>query len=252
MLAPRINAAGRIGQIELAVQLFLTEDPQEAVYLAQRLCDLNRQRQAVESEIFTQAVQMFPAGKPPQAIVLADESWHQGVVGIVASRLAEEYCCPTFLICLDGEHGKASSRSYGGFNLFSSLTSLSHLSESYGGRETFSGFTIHRDRIPEFRTAVCRLAEEYYDDAGPRTALDIDCAIPPEVLTMGNVDPAGVHVLDGTYPYPKHPCPSFCNLYSHAYSRHPVSDMEHWICSCVRRKILTPFHLPSQSPAPSG
>ncbi len=79
----------------------------------------------------------------PAAIVLADEHWHQGVVGIVASRLAEEYRCPTFLICLDGDHGKASSRSYGGFNLFASLEELSGLLESYGGHELAAGL-YHR------------------------------------------------------------------------------------------------------------
>ena len=72
-------------------------------------------------------------------------------MGIVASRIAEEYCCPTFLICLDGEHGKASSRSYGGFNLFAGLTTLSHLLESYAGHELAAGFTIHRDQIAAFR-----------------------------------------------------------------------------------------------------
>ena len=130
MLAPRINAAGRMGQIDLAVELFLTGDPDRAAFLARALCDLNRQRQAVESEIYDQAISMLPAGQVPEAIVLADETWHQGVVGIVASRIAEEYCCPAFLICLDGEHGKASSRSFGGFNLFSSLTALAPLLES--------------------------------------------------------------------------------------------------------------------------
>ena len=115
MLAPRINAAGRMGQIELAVDLFLTDDEEKATYLAQSLCELNRHRQQVESDIYRQAVQMLPTGSTPEAIVLADERWHQGVVGIVASRIAEEYCCPTFLICLDGDHGKASSRSFGGF-----------------------------------------------------------------------------------------------------------------------------------------
>lgn len=74
-------------------------------------------------------------GAPDGAIVLAGEHWHQGVVGIVASRLSEEFCRPTFLICLDGERGKASSRSYGGFNLFASLTELSGLLEGYGGHE---------------------------------------------------------------------------------------------------------------------
>ncbi len=188
MLAPRINAAGRIGKIDVAVELFLTEDPERALDLAQELCDLNKQRQAVESEIFQQAVSMLPLGALPEAIVLADESWHQGVVGIVASRIAEEYCCPTFLICLDGEHGKASSRSYGGFNLFASLTTLSDLLESYGGHELAAGFTIHRDKIDEFRTAVCAIAREYYDNAGPRTVLEADCAIQPDILSIKSIE----------------------------------------------------------------
>ncbi len=189
MLAPRINAAGRMGQIDLAVELFLTDDPDRAAFLARSLCDLNRRRQAVESEIYAQAVSMLPQGQAPEAIVLADEGWHQGVVGIVASRMAEEYSCPAFLICLDGEHGKASSRSFGGFNLFSSLTALSELLESYGGHELAAGFTIHRDCISSFRKEVCRLAADYYATAdGPRTVLDIDCAITPELLTVRGID----------------------------------------------------------------
>ena len=192
MLAPRINAAGRMGQIDLAVDLLLTDDPEKARQLAKALCDLNRQRQQVESDIYTQAVAMLPLNQTPEAIVLADESWHQGVVGIVASRMAEEYCCPTFLICLDGEHGKASSRSFGGFNLFAALTSLSPLLESYGGHELAAGFTIRRDQIDGFRQAVCGLAREFYADAGPRTQLDVDCAVTPELLTVGNIDALSV------------------------------------------------------------
>ena len=188
MLAPRINAAGRMGQIDLAVELFLTDDPEKAAEAARGLCELNRQRQAVESEIYRQAVSMLPMGKPPEAIVLADESWHQGVVGIVASRIAEEYACPTFLICLDGEHGKASSRSHGGFNLFASLSALSPLLESYGGHELAAGFTISRANIPEFRRQICALAAQYYTDDVPRTVLDVDCAVSPELLTLHNVD----------------------------------------------------------------
>ena len=188
MLAPRINAAGRMGQIEWAVELFLTDDVERATYLARALCDLNRQRQQVESQIYDDAVAMLPPGKTPEAIVLADESWHQGVVGIVASRLAEEYSCPTFLICLDGEHGKASSRSFGGFNLFASLTALAPLLESYGGHELAAGFTISRGSIPAFREQICRRAAEYYTDTGPRTILDIDCCITPELLTVKGID----------------------------------------------------------------
>ena len=192
MLAPRINAAGRMGRIELAIELFLTQDPVRASLVAKELCDLNRQRQAVESEIYNQAVSMLPAGQPPEAIVLADESWHQGVVGIVASRIAEEYACPAFLICLDGEHGKASSRSHGGFNLFASLNTLAPLLESYGGHELAAGFTITRSNIPEFRRQICTLAAGYYRDDIPRTCLDVDCAIPAELLTIHNIESLSV------------------------------------------------------------
>ena len=188
MLAPRINAAGRMGQIDLAVDLFLTDDPERAAELAKALCELNRQRQSVESGIYDQAVSMLPEGKTPEAIVLADETWHQGVVGIVASRIAEEFCCPTFLICLDGEHGKASSRSFGGFNLFSSLTALSPLLESYGGHELAAGFTISRSQIPAFRQSICELAAAYYSDDTPRTCIDIDCTIEPELLTIKGIE----------------------------------------------------------------
>ncbi len=187
MLSPRINAAGRMGQIDLAVELFLTDDPIRGEQVAQSLCQLNKQRQAVESEIYQQVLDMLPPGRIPDAIVLADEGWHQGVVGIVASRIAEEFCCPTFLICLDGDHGKASSRSFGGFNLFAALTDLSQLLESYGGHELAAGFTINRSQIGAFREEICRRAAEFYCGSGPKTVLDADCVIPPELLTLHNI-----------------------------------------------------------------
>ena len=186
-LAPRINAAGRMGQVDLALELFLTESPQRAAVLAQQLCQLNRQRQAVESDIYHEAVSMLPAREKPYAIVLSDSGWHQGVVGIVASRLAEEYRCPTFLICPDENHGKASSRSYGGFNLFSALETLSPLLESYGGHELAAGFTIRCDQIDRFRQEITRLAREFQRSGRCRNALEIDCAVTPELLTLENV-----------------------------------------------------------------
>ena len=188
MLAPRINAAGRMGKIDAAVELFLTQDPVRGEAAARELCELNRERQAVESEIYRQAVEHLRGSAAPDAIVLADERWHQGVVGIVASRIAEEYACPAFLICLDGEHGKASSRSHGGFNLFASLRALSGLLESYGGHELAAGFTISRENIPEFRRQISELARTYFQDDVPRQALDIDCTVTPEVLTVYNID----------------------------------------------------------------
>ena len=192
ILAPRINAAGRMGKIELAIDLFLTQDGEKAKETARLLCELNRQRQAVEADIYRQAVEMLPPGEPPQTIVLADESWHQGVVGIVASRMAEEYCCPTFLICLDGEHGKASSRSYGGFNLFAALKESSGLLESYGGHELAAGFTVARQNIPAFREKITQLAKAYYAGSIQQIVLDTDCAVTPELLTLSNVDSLSV------------------------------------------------------------
>ncbi len=186
-LAPRINAAGRMGHVEIATELFLTTDASRAVELASQLCRLNRRRQEVETGIYRQAVSMLPAGKAPKAIVLADETWHQGVVGIVASRLAEEYSCPTFLICLDGEKGKASSRSYGGFHLFSSLEQLSDLLESYGGHELAAGFTIRREQIGRFRERILELTDEFSRSPECDSALKIDCEIPPQLLTVQNV-----------------------------------------------------------------
>ena len=216
MLAPRINAAGRMGQIGVALELFLTRDPQRARLLAQQLCQMNTQRQAVESEIYAQAIAMLPQGQPPAAIVLADEGWHQGVVGIVASRIAEEYCCPTVLICLDGEHGKASSRSYGGFNLFTALTALNPLLESYGGHELAAGFTIARQQIPEFRASLGRLVEAYTQDGAPLSTLQVDCKIDPELFTLPNVD--SLQVLE--------PCGSGCPKPVLAMERLTVEQMQ--------------------------
>lgn len=186
-LAPRINAAGRMGQVELAEELFLTRDPQEAALLAGELCRLNRQRQSVEAEIYEDARAMLEGEKNPEAIVLAGETWHQGVVGIVASRLSEEYGCPVFLICLSGETGKASSRSYGGFPLFSTLEALGDLLESFGGHELAAGFTIRRDQIPAFRAQVTERARAYRAEHPEGVALELDLAVPPELLTVPNV-----------------------------------------------------------------
>ena len=200
MLAPRINAAGRMGQVDLAIDLFLTQEEDHARSVAAQLCELNRQRQQIESDIYRQAIAMLPEGAPPEAIVLADEHWHQGVVGIVASRIAEEFACPAFLICLDGEHGKASSRSHGGFNLFASLRELSPLLESYGGHELAAGFTIQKDNIDAFRTQVCAMAASYFADGTHVSTLDLDCAVPPEMLTIPEIE--SLNILE--------PCGSGC------------------------------------------
>ena len=189
VVAPRINAAGRMEHAELAVELFLTQDPARATELAQTLCRLNKERQTIEAQIHKEAAALLRGQKHKDgAIVLAGEDWHQGVVGIVASRLCEEYRRPTFLICLNGDNGKASSRSYGGFNLFASLQELSHLLVGYGGHELAAGFTILRENIDEFRRRVSKLADQHAMAEPGGGALHIDCEIPGELLTERNID----------------------------------------------------------------
>lgn len=187
ILAPRINAAGRMGKVEVATELFFTRDAGRASELAAELCALNRERQTIETQIYQQALQRIGNRDKQEAIVLADESWHQGVVGIVASRLAEDCGCPAFLICLDGEHGKASSRSFGGFNLFASLSELSDLLENYGGHELAAGFTIRRDHIEDFRRAICTLAKRYRLSGQAQSALHCDCTVQAGLLTEANI-----------------------------------------------------------------
>ena len=187
LLAPRINAAGRMGQVDQALELFMTRDPARGKALAESLCRLNRERQKVEAGIYQQAVSMLGPDAHPAAIVLAGETWHQGVVGIVASRLSEEYNCPAFWICMDRDRGKASSRSYGGFNLFAALTRLSDLLESFGGHELAAGFTITRENIPAFRRAVTALAAEFRASGQADTALAVDCPVDPTLLTLENI-----------------------------------------------------------------
>ena len=186
-LAPRINAAGRMGEVMVAVELFLTDDPAVAAERAAQLCQMNRERQTVESEIYRQAKEMLEKSGVPNAIVLAGETWHQGVVGIVASRLTEEFGCPTFLICMDGDKGKASSRSYGGFHLFHALETLSPLLESFGGHDLAAGFTIGRENIGEFAKKMDELVAQYRTAGEYREALTVDCAVEPQLLSVDTV-----------------------------------------------------------------
>ena len=155
-LAPRINASGRMGCASLAGELLLTDDPARGEELSRALCDLNRERQAIEAEIYTECQAMAEALPRPQrhALVLAGEQWHQGVVGIVASRLAEKYSCPAFMICLQDGKGKGSCRSFAGFNLFAALERCAPLLEGFGGHALAAGFTIREENIPAFAAAM--------------------------------------------------------------------------------------------------
>ena len=199
VLAPRINAAGRMGAADMAADLLLCQDPAKAEELAKALCALNRERQSVEQTIYSQAEAMIEALPEDQrrALVLASETWHQGVVGIVASRLSGKYSRPSFMIHLNGGVGKGSCRSWGGFNLFAALESCSDLLLGFGGHELAAGFTIDEANIPAFRARMNQYAAEYWVGKTPESALEVDV----EIRQPGRVTLQEVEALTALEPY---------------------------------------------------
>lgn len=185
-LAPRINAAGRLGKTAIAVQLMLTENQEDAMRLAQSLCALNTQRQQMEQDIWNEAVEMVklhPVGTP---LVLASEHWHKGIVGITASKLSEQFNVPSIMICLDGDEGKGSCRSYGNFDLFAALSACSEHLDSFGGHALAAGLSIHRQDLAAFRNAL----QEYYRLKPPSRQPDLQCELligDDQLLTLESV-----------------------------------------------------------------
>ena len=187
-LAPRINASGRMGRARVALELLLSRDADRAAALAEELCSLNRERQGIESEIFAQCTQQLEDNPQSGVIVLADQSWHQGVVGIVASRLAEKYACPTFMICLDQGVGKGSCRSWGGVNLFQLLQQSAHLLENFGGHALAAGFTVKEENIPALAEALRAQVNLLSRGQELPSVLEVDAVVTPEVLTLSDVE----------------------------------------------------------------
>jgi len=186
-LAPRLNASGRLGQASMAAELLLTDSPRLAASRAADLCQLNRDRQMLETDIWREALEMIGDAKPTTPIVLSCETWHQGVIGIAASRLTETYNVPAIMICLDGDKGKGSCRSCGNFNLFEALSACSEHLEGFGGHALAAGLTIKRENIPAFTESLA----EYYlsHPADGEKTLEIDlCVDSPELLTMQCVE----------------------------------------------------------------
>ena len=191
-LAPRINAAGRMGCPQVAARLLLTQESKEGSALAQTLCDLNRERQLIEQNIFAQCLELLEH-RPELArgaIVLSGRDWHQGVVGIVASRLSERFRVPAFMICLDGEgRGKGSCRSYGELNLFQALEQCEELLEGFGGHELAAGFTILEENIDPFRTKMQAIAGRWSQEHSAVSSLQLDAVLEDAgLLTLENVE----------------------------------------------------------------
>jgi single-stranded-DNA-specific exonuclease len=188
-LAPRINAAGRLGHPGAALELLLTEDTESAAALARTLDELNRERQAVEDRILRSAVAKVEEApdsvKRRRAYVLADEEWHEGVIGIVASRLVERYHRPVVLIAPSDGAWKGSGRSIAAFDLHGGLAACSPHLERFGGHRAAAGLSIEPDRINAFAAAFAEHAEGLLGDDDLRPHTTVDTVLPPRTpLTL--------------------------------------------------------------------
>jgi len=172
-LAPRINAAGRLGETHLAIRLLETDDVREARSMASQLCARNTERQSLEKEIWAEALEMLREHPVDKPIVLASEKWHPGVIGIVASRLTDTYSVPAVMICIDGELGKGSCRSTGSFNLYEALDRCGDCLEGFGGHAMAAGITVKADRINDLRRKLCEFYEAHPDRSVPQLEAEV-------------------------------------------------------------------------------
>jgi single-stranded-DNA-specific exonuclease len=187
-LAPRINAAGRLCRPEAALELLLTEDDAEASRLADQLEGLNRERQAVEDRILREAVaqvQEWPENRRRHhGYVVAGEGWHEGVVGIVASRLVERYHRPVVLIAGTEGAWKGSGRSIPAFDLHAALSACSGQLERFGGHRAAAGISIQPEQVDAFAEAFAAHADAVLEEEDLRPVTVVDAAVPGRALTL--------------------------------------------------------------------
>jgi single-stranded-DNA-specific exonuclease len=181
-LAPRINAAGRLGHPAAALELILTDDEAIAGSLADRLEELNRERQIVEDRILRAAlaqVEGWPENRRRhRGYVLADESWHEGVIGIVASRLVERFHRPVVLIAGGDEQWKGSGRSIAAFDLHGALGACAEHLERFGGHRAAAGLSIRPEAVPAFADAFAAHADGALTDDDLRPVTYVDAVLP--------------------------------------------------------------------------
>ncbi|MEW5921845.1 MAG: single-stranded-DNA-specific exonuclease RecJ [Bacillota bacterium] len=185
MIAPRLNAAGRLGDASRALKLLLMEHTEEARPLAAELHSENSRRQLLEANIFAEASKMIEEMPENEAgfLLLAAPDWPQGVIGIVAGRLLEQYNRPVILVSLAEGQGKGSGRSSGDFNLTAALKECAHLLLSYGGHHCAAGLTVKEENIPLLRRELNRLVRQWREETEPAPSFYVDAPLHPQQIT---------------------------------------------------------------------
>lgn len=199
-IGPRINASGRLGSAAQAVELLLADDVESADRLAQVLDDLNEERRRIERELVVQAMaaaEHFSDAERYPVLVIAGQGWHQGVIGIVASRLVDAFDRPALVIGLDGDEGRGSARSVPGFSVLEAMHGgRSHMLR-YGGHSQAAGCEVRADEVDALREAICQRARSIVaDSSDDKRPLVIDTEIPLEQLT-----PTLMHQIDRLEPF---------------------------------------------------
>ncbi|QDU82699.1 Single-stranded-DNA-specific exonuclease RecJ [Polystyrenella longa] len=209
-IGPRINAAGRLGQARLAVELLTTENPERARELANYLNEMNEMRKKVERKILKQARELVdeePEWLEAPALVLSSTEWHPGVIGIVASRVAEHYSKPTILIAMSEKEqvGQGSGRTIPNINLHAALAGSAEHLVKFGGHQAAAGMKIEADQIDDFRVSFCNQIQKQLEGDRPDEELWIDAEVRLADCTYG-----AVRELDRLGPFgEKNPRPTF-------------------------------------------
>jgi single-stranded-DNA-specific exonuclease len=210
LLAPRLNACGRMGHARLAVEMLTTADVEKANQIASYLEQQNRQRQSIEKKILEQALNQIEIGKwdaeDKCAIVLGDEGWHPGVIGIVASRIVDRFHRPTIMVALNNGHGQGSGRSIAGFHLARALEACADHLDAYGGHEMAAGLKVQTARFEEFRQSFCEHAGRVVSADMLVPELKLDCLAQVRELSIPLVN--DLHRL-GPFGH-RNPKPVFC------------------------------------------
>jgi len=223
-IAPRLNAAGRMGRPELSVDLLLTDSAADADTLTVELCRLNAERRILETEIFEEAVAMLPDTLQDEPVVLACRGWFQGVTGIVAAKIAERYQIPAIIISIDEDGvGRGSCRSYGSFGIYDALRCCEDILSSYGGHEMAAGVTVAEGDIDELRTRIVSLFRESVE-VSPKSGLFLDFEV--EKLELLSVD--NVAALESLEPFGNgNPSPCLCIMNATLAAIYPIGAGKH-------------------------